>query len=159
MVNSMDNAELNQRGVTPHLIRVGMWFATTFAVAFPIMLVLMLLSVLPSTIGGEPVELVEWLRVSAPLYALASGLLAAVAYAIHKGKRWSRELVVMLWIAVLAYNAVTGLMGAVPKFEAWRAIGFCVILGTSSIWYFYFKSSVVAYYDGLAKRQTANGEG
>jgi len=92
-----------------------MWFATAFAVAFPMMLVLMLLSVFPPTIGGESVELSEWLMVSAPLYTLASGLLATGAYAIHKGKRWSREVVIALWVVVLSYNAVTGLLGAVPE--------------------------------------------
>lgn len=149
----MDDTELSQQSVMPRLMQVGMWFATTFAVAFPMLLVLMLLSVLPPTIGGEPVELIEWLRVSAPLYALASGLLGTVAYAIHQGKRWSRGMVIILWISVLAYNVVAGVLGAVPNFEAWRAIGFCLVVGASSVWYFYFKRNVVAYFELLVKRQ------
>ena len=148
----MDDAEVNQQNAMPRLMRVGMWFATAFAIAFPMMLVLMLLSVFPTTVGGEPAELSEWLLVSAPLYALASGFLATCAYAIHKGKPWSRAVVIVLWAAVLAYNAVTGLVGAVPKFEAWRAIGFCLVLGGSSAWYFYFKSNVVVYYEWLGNR-------
>ena len=148
----MDDAKVNQQNAMPRLMRVGMWFATAFAVAFPMMLVLMLLSVFPTTVGGEPAELSEWLLVSAPLYALASGLLATCAYAIHQDKRWSREVVLALWVAVLAYNAVTGLVGAVPTFQTWRAIGFCLVLGGLSAWYFYFKSNVVMYYEWLGNR-------
>ena len=133
----------------PRMMRLGMWFATAFAIAFPLLVALVLLSVLPPTIGGERVELSDWMMTSAPLYAVACGLMAGIAYALYHGWSWSRELTILLWAALLVYNAAIGLLGAVPEFEAWRAMTFCLVLGGASIWYFYFKPNVVAYYQSL----------
>ena len=145
----MSSDAADWKGVMPRMLRLGMWFATAFAIAFPLLLVLVLLSVLPPTVGGERVELGEWMMTSAPLYAVASGLMAGIAYALYHNRSWSRELAILLWVALLVYNAAIGLLGAVPTFEAWRAMTFCLVLGGVSVWYFYFKPNVVAYYESI----------
>ena len=49
----MSPGAADQKDALPRMMRLGMWFAAAFAIAFPLLLVLVLLSVLPPTIGGE----------------------------------------------------------------------------------------------------------
>jgi hypothetical protein len=106
----------------------------------------------PTMMGGERVTRSEWLHIAAPLVAVIGFLMALISYGFAKQKPWSRRLVIAIFGLIIVYAVVTGALGLIRPAIVWRAIGNGAVFGCVSVWYFYFKPNVVAYFRELAQR-------
>jgi hypothetical protein len=106
----------------------------------------------PHIMGGEPVTRTEWLRVAAPLVAAMGALMALVCYALASRKPWSRHVVIAIFTLIIVYAAMLGTLDLIHRAIMWRALINGVLFGVASMWYFYFKPNVVAYFRALSDR-------
>ncbi|MEP7199740.1 MAG: hypothetical protein ABI874_07990 [Chloroflexota bacterium] len=134
----------------PLLMKLGMGLAALFALGAATLILLAQFGIGLFEIDGQPVSANEWLRVSAPLFLIAGGLMAGIAYGFCTRKTWARRLVMALWFAVGSYGLLTGVTGAVPISVMWRAIIQAIVLGSVASWYFYRKRNVVEYFNAIA---------
>ncbi len=134
----------------PLLMKLGMGFAALFAVGAVTLILLAPFGIGLFEIDGQPVSANEWLRVSAPLFLMAGGLMTGVAYGFRTQQTWSRHLVMALWLLVGLYGLMAGMTGAVPASVMWRAIIQAIVLGSVAAWYFYAKRNVVEYFNTVA---------
>jgi hypothetical protein len=102
--------------------------------------------------GGERVTRAEWLHIAAPLVAAIGILMALICYAFASRKRWSRHLVIAMFTLIIVYASILGALNLIRHTIMWRAIINASISGAASVWYFYFKANVAAYFRGLAKQ-------
>ena len=141
----------------PFLIRAFIWFAGLASVAMYFSIFLALLDIGPHIMGGERVTREEWLRVAAPLVAVIGVLMACISYGLAKEKAWSRHLVTAMFALIVVYATTLGVLNLIHRAIMWRAIINASLSGVASVWYFYFKPNVAAYFrkinDGNALKQ------
>ena len=106
----------------------------------------------PSVMGGERVTRAEWLHIAAPLIAVIGCLMALIAYGFRAGKPWSRHLVIAMFTLIIVYAATLGALNVLRHTIMSRAIVNGCVFGSASVWYFYLKPSVAAYFRELSKR-------
>jgi hypothetical protein len=133
-------------------LRVLMLFGALFAAGTPVLLSLAALGVGEFRIGPRVVDAATWLRVAAPLFALAGLLFAATSYGIARRRAWSRRPLLALWPAIAAYAAAGFALGAVRRPELLQALADAAVLGAASYWYLYRKRNVRAYFQALRTR-------
>ena len=102
--------------------------------------------------GGERVTRSEWLHIAAPLVAVIGFLMACIAYGFATQKHWSRHVVIAMFALIVLYASVVGALNLIHHAIMWRAIVNATVFGTASVWYFYFKPNVAAYFRGLKDR-------
>jgi hypothetical protein len=133
-------------------MRILTWFA---ALAFAGMYLSILLAVLdigPHLMGGERVMRAEWLHIAAPLVAVIGILMAFIAYGFAGQKPWSRHLVIVMFVLIVVYASILGALNLIHHAIMWRAIINASVFGAASVWYFYFKPNVAAYFRELARQ-------
>jgi hypothetical protein len=143
-------AAMNRK--VPFLIRILTWFAGLATAAMLLSILLAVCGIGPTMMGGERVTRSEWLHIAAPLVAVIGFLMALISYGFAKQKPWSRRLVIAIFGLIIVYAVVTGALGLIRPAIVWRAIGNGAVFGCVSVWYFYFKPNVVAYFRELAQR-------
>jgi hypothetical protein len=136
----------------PFAIRVLTWFAALASVGMYLSILLAILDIGPHIMGGEPVTRTEWLRIAAPLVAVIGILMAFIAYGFAGQKSWSRHLVIAMFILIIVYASILGTLNLIHHAIMWRAIINGTVFGGASVWYFYFKPNVAAYFRELANR-------
>jgi hypothetical protein len=136
----------------PFLIRVFIWFAALAFAGMYLSILLAILDIGPHMIGGEWVTRTEWLHIAAPLVAVIGILMAFIAYGFARQKGWSRHLVIAMFVLIVVYASILGALNLIHHAIMWRAIINASVFGAASVWYFYFKPSVAAYFRELANR-------
>jgi amino acid permease len=101
---------------------------------------------------GEKVSRSEWLHIAAPFVAMIGCLMALIAYGLGAGRPWSRHLVIMIFILIIAYASALRALNVLRHTIMWRAFINASVFGCVAAWYFYFKPNVVAYFRELARR-------
>ena len=146
--NSKDSPPL----IVPFLIRVFTWFAALAAAGMYLSILLAILDIGPHIMGGERVTRSEWLHIAAPLVAVIGILMAFVAYGFATQKSWSRHLVLAIFGLIIVYASILGALNLIHHAIMWRALVNASVFGGASVWYFYFKPNVAAYFCELANR-------
>ncbi|MBA2339643.1 MAG: hypothetical protein H0V88_04565 [Pyrinomonadaceae bacterium] len=160
--SAKDDSQLNVSDVEdvlqmPLLMKLGMWFASVFAIGAIVLLSLAASGLVrPLWIGNQVVETKVWLRIAGPLFLLTSVLMAGIAYGFRTRKAWSRHLVMIMWAAIGLYGLILGAAGDVPRELAWRALIESVVFGSVAAWYFYVKTNVVEYFRALNARKESS---
>lgn len=130
-------------------MRFGAAFAIVYALGASLLLIGGAAGWLPYSIDGRPVTREQWITLAAPLFAISILLMACIAYAILRARRWSRPMVMAHWAAVFAYASVLLSRGSVERALALRAMAEAAVLGAVAAWYFYRKPNVVQYFKSL----------
>jgi hypothetical protein len=102
--------------------------------------------------GGERVTRAEWLHIAAPLVAVIGILMAFIAYGFATQKPWSRHVVITIFALIVVYASILGTLNVIHHAIMWRAIINASVFGAASVWYFYFKPNVAAYFRELSDR-------
>jgi hypothetical protein len=136
----------------PLLIRVFIWFAALASVGMYLSILLAVLDIGPHIMGGERVTRTEWLHIAAPLVAVIGILMACIAYGFATQKGWSRYVVIAMFGLIVVYAAILGALNLMHHAIMWRAIINASLFGAASVWYFYFKRNIAAYFRDLSDR-------
>jgi hypothetical protein len=136
----------------PFAIRLLTWFAALASAGMYLSILLAILDIGPHIMGGERVTRSEWLQIAAPLVAVIGILMAFIAYGFGARKRWSRHLVIAMFGLIIVYATILGALNLIHHAIMWRAIINGTLFGGASVWYFYFKPNVAAYFRELANR-------
>ena len=115
-------------------------------------IVLAILDIGPHIMGGERVTRTEWLHIAAPLVAAIGILMAMLCYALASRKPWSRHLVIAMFTLIIVYASILGALNLIHHTMMWRAIINASVFGGASVWYFYFKANVAAYFREFARQ-------
>jgi hypothetical protein len=115
-------------------------------------ILLAILDIGPHIMGGERVTRDEWLHIAAPLVAVIGILMVLIAYGFATQKHWSRHLVIAMFGLILVYASILGALNLIHHAIMWRAIINASVFGGASVWYFYFKPNVAAYFRELPNR-------
>ncbi|HEV8618037.1 MAG TPA: hypothetical protein VGQ70_00955 [Candidatus Udaeobacter sp.] len=102
--------------------------------------------------GGERVTRDEWLHIAAPLVAVIGVLMACISYGFAMAKAWSRHIIIAIFRLIVIYATSLGTLNLIHHAIMWRAITNGTLFGGGSVWYFYFKPNVAAYFRELANR-------
>jgi hypothetical protein len=94
----------------------------------------------------------EWLHIAAPLVAVIGMLMAFISYGFATEKPWSRRLVLAIFVLIVVYASILGALNLIHRAIMWRAIINASVFGGASVWYFYFKPNVAAYFRELKNR-------
>jgi hypothetical protein len=143
-----------QNSNQPFAIRILKWFSGLGFAAMYLSILLVLLKIGPVAMGGERVTRTEWLHIAAPLVAAIGILMALICYALASRKPWSRHLVIAMFTLIIVYASILGALSLIRHTIMWRAIINASIFGAASVWYFYLKANVAAYFRELAKTMT-----
>ena len=136
----------------PFAIRILTWFAGLASAGMCLSIVLAILDIGPHIMGGERVTRAEWLHIAAPLVAVIGVLMALISHGFATQKYWSRHLVIAMFTLIVLYASVLGTLNLIHQAIMWRAIINATVFGAASVWYFYFKPNVAAYFRELANR-------
>jgi hypothetical protein len=136
----------------PFAIRILTWFAALASVGMYLSILLAVLDIGPHIMGGERVTRTEWLRIAAPLVAVIGILMALISYGFATQKYWSRHLVIAVFVLIVVYASILGAVNLIHHAIMWRAIINGTVFGGASVWYFYFKPNVAAYFRELTNR-------
>ena len=139
-----------QNSNRPFAIRILIWFAGLTSAAMSVSILLVLLKIGPAVIGGERVTRTEWLHIAAPLVAVIGILMAFISYGLASRRTWSRHLVIAMFGLIIVYASILGALNLIHRAIVWRAIINGTLFGSASVWYFYFKPNVAAYFRELA---------
>src|SRR5436305_8513388 len=130
----------------PLLIRLSMWAATFYSLWLIVWLVLAISGEAVSIGSHVALDPALGLQLLGPLYGIKGALMAAIAYGLYKQKRWTRHLILFLWIIVVAYVLIAfGGKEFLHRQMNWEIIQ-AMALGTITVWYFYYKRGVMEYY-------------
>jgi hypothetical protein len=113
----------------PFAIGILTWFAALVSAGMFLSILLAIYGIGPAIIGGERVTRTEWLHIATPLVAVIGILMALVSYAFVSQNPWSRHLVITMFV-----------------------------FGAASVWYFYIKPNVAAYFRELRDRHSLLSE-
>ena len=75
-----------------------------------------------------------------------------IGYGFATKKYWSRHLVIAMFILIIVYASILRALNLIHYAIMWRAIVNGALFGGASVWYFYFKSNVAAYFRELDRR-------
>ena len=128
------------------------WLAALACVGMYLLILLTILGIGPHIMGGERVTRTEWLHIAAPLVAVMGILMAFIAYGFATRKHWSRHVVIAIFVLIVLYASVLGALTLIHRAIMWRALINGVLFSGASIWYFYLKPNVVAYFRALSDR-------
>jgi hypothetical protein len=133
----------------PFLIRILAWFAALASLGMYLSIVLAILDIGPHIMGGERVTREEWLHIAAPLVAVIGVLMACISYGFATEKAWSRHVVIAMFGLIVVYATTLGALNLIRHAIMWRAITNGSLFGVASVWFFYFKPNIVAYFREL----------
>jgi len=133
-------------------MRVFIWLAGLASGGMYLSIVLAILDIGPHVMGGERVTREEWLHIAAPLVAVIGVLMACISYGFATEKPWSRHVVIAMFALLVLYASILGALNVMHRAIMWRAIINGALFAGASVWYFYFKPNVAAYFRELAKR-------
>jgi hypothetical protein len=136
----------------PFLIRILIWFAAFACAAMCLSILLAVFDVGPRIMGGERVTRSEWLHIAAPLVAIIGILMALISLGLASRKPWSRHLVILMFALVFIHGSIFGALNLIHRTIMWRALVDSAVFGGASVWYFYFKPNVAAYFRELKDR-------
>jgi hypothetical protein len=136
----------------PFRIRILAWFTALASVGMYSSIVLAILDIGPHIMGGERVTREEWLHIAAPLVAVIGILMACISYGFGTEKAWSRHVVIAMFVLIVLYASSLGALNLIHRAIMWRAIINGTVFGGASVWYFYFKPNIAAYFRELANR-------
>ena len=135
-------AAARRSGARPILLTLGIGLASLLSLLFGGLLLLMGVGVVPPELDGEAVPLSSFLGAMWPLFLpiLWSGV---VAVGIWRRAMWSRWAGVATWLLL-----VPGLIATegMTRTEVLVALAEVAALTLLAAWYFFGKSSVLAYY-------------
>jgi hypothetical protein len=117
---------------------------------------LAILDIGPHIMGGERVTRGEWLHIAAPLVAVIGVLMACISYGLAKEKAWSRHLVIAMFALIVVYTTTLSALNLMHRAIMWRAIINASLAGFASVWYFYFKPNVTAYFRKMNEENAFN---
>ena len=78
--------------------------------------------------------------------------MALISHGFATQKYWSRHLVIAMFTLIVLYASVLGTLNLIHQAIMWRAIINATVFGAASVWYFYFKPNVAAYFRELDRR-------
>jgi len=136
----------------PFLIRILIWFAALASAGMFLSISLALCDIGPFVMGGERVTRTEWLHIATPLVGVIGVLMALIAFGFAIQKPWSRHLVMAMFGLIIVYASTLGALDVLCHTIMWRAIVNGLVFGSASVWYFYLKPNVAAYFRELSKR-------
>jgi membrane protein YdbS with pleckstrin-like domain len=128
------------------------WLAGLASAGMYLSIMLAILDIGPHVMGGERVTRAEWLHIAAPLVAVIGVLMAFIAYGFAAQKYWSRHLVIAMFVLIVVYASILGALNLIHHAIMWRAIINGTLFGGASVWYFYSKPNVAAYFRELKDR-------
>ena len=115
-------------------------------------IVLAILDIGPHIMGGERVTREEWLHIAASLVAVIGVLMACISYGFATEKAWSRHVVIAMFGLIIVYATILGALKLIRHAIMRRAIINGSLFGGTSVWFFYFKPNIVAYFRELKDR-------
>jgi hypothetical protein len=134
------------------VIRVLTWLAVFASAGMYLSILLVVLEIGPTVMGGERVTRTEWLHIAAPLVAVIGLFMALISYGFAAQKPSSRHLVVAMFSLIIVYASILGALNLIRHAVMWRAILNGTVFGCASVWYFYLKPNVAVYFRELSKR-------
>ena len=72
--------------------------------------------------------------------------MALITYGFAAQKTWSRHLVITMFTLIIVYALILGAFNLIHQAIMWRAIINGTLFGGASVWYFYLKPNVAAYF-------------
>ena len=75
--------------------------------------------------------------------------MAFISYGFATEKPWPRHVVITMFGLIIVYATVLGALNLIHHAIMWRAIIKAALFGGASVWYFYLKPNVAAYFRGL----------
>jgi hypothetical protein len=78
--------------------------------------------------------------------------MAMIAYGFAAQKTWSRHLVIAMFVLIVVYASILGAVNLIDHAIMWREIINASVFGGASVWYFYFKPNVAAYFRELDRQ-------
>jgi hypothetical protein len=136
----------------PFAIGILTWFSALASAGMFLSILLAIHDIGPHIMGGERVTRSEWLYIAAPLVAAIGILMALIAFGFAAQKHWSRHLVIAMFSLIIVYASILGALNLIHHTVMWRAIINASVFGAGSVWYFYFKPDVAAYFRELRGR-------
>jgi hypothetical protein len=76
-------------------------------------------------------------------------LMALIAFGFAAQEHWSRHLVIAMFSLIIVYASILGALNRIHRAVMWGAIINASVFGAASVWYFYFKPNVAAYFREL----------
>jgi hypothetical protein len=135
----------------PFAMRFLIWFAAFSSAAMYLAILLAIFDVGPRIMGGERVTRGEWLHIAAPLVAVIGILMALISFGLTAQKPWSRHLVIIIFALIFIHASVFGFLNLIHRPIMWRALINSAVFGGVSVWYFYLKPNVAAYFRELSR--------
>ena len=132
----------------PTLLSIGMVLSATVSLVFALLLILITIGLVPSEIDGRTVSGWEFFRGMSPLFVplLWSGV---VSIGIRFHKPWSRHAALIFWIMFFPNFLISDSMGKASFSQITFALMELTAFTLGAIWYLYFKSNVVKYYQSI----------
>jgi hypothetical protein len=130
----------------PLAIRILTWFGGLASAGMYLSILLVLLNIVPTSMGGKHVTRTEWLHIAAPLVAAMGILMALVCYALASRKPWSRYVVIAMFALIIVYATIVGTLSLIRHSIMWRALINATVFGCLSCRYFYLKPNVIQYF-------------
>ncbi len=160
-------ARVGTRLEMPFLMLCGMglsaFMAGLGAVVYTLILVVAALGNGPYTVNGESVDRTTFFSSMGPFflaYPLALAAFGIVAYAFWRERPWGRAIVMAFWLALFLATLLVQLMEPQPTGDFLSGLLVLLFCWAIAAWYFYSKSSVVAYYKAVeAKFRSTNATG
>jgi len=75
-----------------------------------------------------------------------------IGYGFVTQRHWSRHVVVAMFVLIVLYASILCALNLIHHAIMWRAIINASVFGGASVWYFYFKPNVAAYFRELDRR-------
>jgi len=126
------------------------WCAALASGAMYLSILLAIYDIGPHIMGGEHVRRAEWLHIAAPLVGIICVLMTLISYGFASQRAWSRHLVITIFILIIVYASILGALELIHHSIMWRAIINGTLFGGASVWYFYLKPNVAAYFRELS---------
>jgi hypothetical protein len=143
----------------PALLTFGMYTSGICGACFLLALPFAAAGVGQYSINEEQVSPHDFFMQAGLLIALIGGLLVAIAFAIATRKEWSRNLIVIFWLAG-ALSAATPTFMEIGDTSRAAALVAALFAASPSLvalaiawWYLYRKPNVVGYYSSLEAQE------
>ena len=148
-----ESALLKRLSSKPGLLVVGQMLSGMFGGIFLGLLLLAAAGTGNLTLFGEQVTGTEFLRRAGPLLGGVGVVLCHVALGLSRDARWSRPLMLLMWIMPAAEGATRLVQGRLE--HTWNITAFIVsvIALPLSALYLYRRDNVVAYYESRLRKE------
>lgn len=108
----------------------------------PMAIVIPFIPIVPWELDGEPVGFVDFWKTGGGRFLILIGtLLTGISYGLIKRKKWTKHVVLFLVLMVSSIDVIFEEEGRNS------ALAFSIVFSSVSLWYLYFKRSVIEHFE------------